>query len=310
MKALVISGGGAKGAWAGGAAHALYDKGQRWDLYVGCSTGSLLATLLPSDDFAKVKTMYTDVNANSIFSVNPFNKKGKINVWNALWRVITKKTSLGESGNLKKILTDNFTNDDYLKMMIANKSAVVATTNITKGIVEHFNSAEMKREDFIDIVIASSSVPVAMSPVTYKNCQYLDGGIMQHIPVSAAIDAGADEIDIIILRPETFPNDSFYAKNIFDVVSRSIDLMQREVSFSDAMIGHLTADVKKDIILNFYYTPCELTNNSLDFDKSKMEAWWNEGYDFIANDKTKRITFHVCNSKKRPSIKRFENNVS
>lgn len=43
MKALVISGGGSKGAFAGGVAEYLMkDKGKTYDLFLGTSTGSLL----------------------------------------------------------------------------------------------------------------------------------------------------------------------------------------------------------------------------------------------------------------------------
>ena len=43
MKALVISGGGSKGAFAGGVAQYLIkDLGYNYDLYLGTSTGSLL----------------------------------------------------------------------------------------------------------------------------------------------------------------------------------------------------------------------------------------------------------------------------
>jgi len=43
MKALVISGGGSKGAYAGGVAEYLIKKeGRDYDLYLGTSTGSLL----------------------------------------------------------------------------------------------------------------------------------------------------------------------------------------------------------------------------------------------------------------------------
>ena len=45
-KALVISGGGSKGAWAGGAIQYLLEgKEKDYDLYVGTSTGSLLYPL-------------------------------------------------------------------------------------------------------------------------------------------------------------------------------------------------------------------------------------------------------------------------
>ncbi|MDA8758559.1 patatin-like phospholipase family protein, partial [Flavobacteriaceae bacterium] len=43
MRALVISGGGSKGAFAGGVAeHLIRVKKKKYDLFLGCSTGSLL----------------------------------------------------------------------------------------------------------------------------------------------------------------------------------------------------------------------------------------------------------------------------
>jgi predicted acylesterase/phospholipase RssA len=46
IKALVISGGGAKGAWAGGFVEYLARKaGMSWDVLIGSSTGSLLVPL-------------------------------------------------------------------------------------------------------------------------------------------------------------------------------------------------------------------------------------------------------------------------
>ncbi|HUR31134.1 MAG TPA: patatin-like phospholipase family protein, partial [Saprospiraceae bacterium] len=43
MKALVISGGGSKGAWAGGLVEYLSrERGMEWDVLIGSSTGSLL----------------------------------------------------------------------------------------------------------------------------------------------------------------------------------------------------------------------------------------------------------------------------
>jgi predicted patatin/cPLA2 family phospholipase len=47
MRALVISGGGSKGAFAGGVAeHLIRVQGRKYDLYLGSSTGSLLVSHL------------------------------------------------------------------------------------------------------------------------------------------------------------------------------------------------------------------------------------------------------------------------
>ena len=73
MRALVISGGGSKGAFAGGVAQYLIeDLHKDYDLYLGTSTGSLLVSHLALQKVEKIKEIYTSVNQNSIFSNCPF----------------------------------------------------------------------------------------------------------------------------------------------------------------------------------------------------------------------------------------------
>ena len=73
MRALVISGGGSKGAFAGGVAQYLMEElHHNYDLFVGTSTGSLLISHLALDKVEKIKEVYTSVNQKSIFSSCPF----------------------------------------------------------------------------------------------------------------------------------------------------------------------------------------------------------------------------------------------
>ena len=110
MRALVISGGGSKGAFAGGVAQYLIQVQKReYDLYLGTSTGSLLIPHLSIGKIDKVKEIFTNVNQRSIFSLNPFiikRKEGRnfvsINFVNIVLQFIKRKRTFGESKNLKK----------------------------------------------------------------------------------------------------------------------------------------------------------------------------------------------------------------
>ena len=78
MRALVISGGGSKGAFAGGVAQYLTeDLGRDYDLFIGTSTGSLLLSHMALHKAEKVKKAFTSVNQSSIFSSRPFLIKKK-----------------------------------------------------------------------------------------------------------------------------------------------------------------------------------------------------------------------------------------
>ena len=67
-KALVISGGGSKGAFAGGLAQYLIEEEQRvYDLFLGTSTGSLLVSHLASLEIDEIKRAFTRVTQEAIF---------------------------------------------------------------------------------------------------------------------------------------------------------------------------------------------------------------------------------------------------
>ena len=67
-KALVISGGGSKGAFAGGVSQYLMNKEHKdYDLFIGTSTGSLMISHLALGKLDELKKLYTNVNQKTIF---------------------------------------------------------------------------------------------------------------------------------------------------------------------------------------------------------------------------------------------------
>ena len=100
MKALVISGGGSKGAFAGGVAEYLINvEKHEYDMFVGSSTGSLLIPFLSINKIEKVKKAYTSVVQSDVFNICPFimkkdkdgNLKSKINHFNVLKMLLKSK---------------------------------------------------------------------------------------------------------------------------------------------------------------------------------------------------------------------------
>ena len=114
MRALVISGGGSKGAFAGGVAEYLIDKmNNDYDIYIGTSTGSLLVTHLALKKTQILKNLFTQVTQEKIFDNSPFKikKKGEIesisiNHLNVIKNFIRGKKTFGESNNLRKTIEE------------------------------------------------------------------------------------------------------------------------------------------------------------------------------------------------------------
>ncbi|MFY0604341.1 MAG: patatin-like phospholipase family protein [Flavobacteriaceae bacterium] len=284
-KALVISGGGSKGAFAGGVAQYLLQEAQKeYDLFLGTSTGSLLITHLALDKISALRKLYTNVNQHSIFNINPFKVKNvngvnvvSIRHRSTLLSFINGSKTFGESKNLKKLIRKNISKEMYKTLYNSDKDVVVTVSNLTANKVEYKSLKDCSYDDFCDWVWASSNYVPFMSLLEKEGCQYADGGFGCLIPIREAIERGAKEIDAIILETEVTQINRMPAKNPFSLLFAVQEFMMEHVEKHNITIGKLSAK-HHDVKLNLYYTPTVLTTNSLVFDKKKMSKWWDSGY--------------------------------
>ncbi len=289
MRALVISGGGSKGAYAGGVAqHLIQEQGKKYDLFLGTSTGSLLLPHLALGDVDKVYELYTNVNQKKIFNINPFIIRRKdnrefvsINFFSSLVQFIKRKRTFGESKNLRKTIQRNFSEAEFLMAQQNVKDVVVTVSNLTKNRTEYKSIKEYSYKDFLDWIWISCNYVPFMSLVTKDDCEYADGGFGCMVPIREAIKRGATTIDAIILESEAMKQNKILGKNPFSLMVNLFSYMLDQVERHDTVVGKLAA-THKDVTLNLYYTPSRLTENSLVFNKKLMTSWWKQGFEHAA----------------------------
>jgi len=308
MKALVISGGGSKGAYAGGVAEYLIkEEGRNYDMFLGTSTGSLLIPHLAAGKIDKIHKVFTNVNQNNIFSLNPFvvRKKGNreyvtIDFLNSLWQFIKRKRTFGESKALKRYLKKNFTYEEFLQIKEAKEDVVVTVSNLSKNVVEYKSIKDFSYDEFCDWIWISCNYIPFMSLVKKDGFEYADGAFGCVVPIREAILRGATEIDAIILESESMQYNKVLGKNPFSLMLNLFGHLLDQVERSDILIGKLAAK-NKHVKLNFYYTPSKLTENSLVFNKKLMTSWWQQGYQY-AKQKCEQSHCNELREKDLPQV--------
>ncbi|WP_026308395.1 patatin-like phospholipase family protein [Spirosoma spitsbergense] len=158
---LVVSVGGARGAWGVGVANRLDSLGNRYAHVVGTSTGSLI--LLRK--FEVLNRAYTSVNQKSIFNINPFKKDGGIRTLNALFRFC--KPSLGTTDNLRTLIGTFVTPTDYQQIRTGSGGLdfTVAVVNFRTREAAYRSASEYPvYEEMVNWMWASANEPVFMSP--------------------------------------------------------------------------------------------------------------------------------------------------
>lgn len=291
QRAMVISGGGSKGAFAGGVAQYLIDvEKHNYAIFVGTSTGSLLISHLALGKVDKVKDIYTNLDRHSIFNRNPFTTKkdkygGKqigINHLEVLRGFLKNRKTFGESENLRKLIGKTFTEEEFNTLKASGKEVVVTVSNLSLNQVEYKSIKDYGYKDFCDWIWISANFVPFMSLVKKEGCEYADGGFASSVPIEEAIRLGAKTIDVIVLDTEVTYYNPLPAKNPFALMTTVNTFIASKIKSQNIQIGKLLAG-NNNRILNIFYTPTVLTTNSLIFDKKLMTEWWEKGFQYAKN---------------------------
>lgn len=206
--ALVISGGGSKGAFARGVAEFLCKQGKEYAYFLGISTGSLLIPLLAIGKVDALKEIFLNVCQKNIFNSNPFiiptdthgNCVLKINHFKGLTLFLKGSKTLGESKNLSQLIKQSYSEDDPEKLKKSRKSVIVTVSNHTTYEMEYKSIETTTYADALDWIWASANAPPFMSLLLTNGFEYTDGGFGNVAPIQKAIDLGCCDTGAIVLE--------------------------------------------------------------------------------------------------------------
>jgi predicted patatin/cPLA2 family phospholipase len=238
--------------------------------------------LLSIGAIEKLKGVFTAVTQEDIFNNCPFilkKAKGvyktKINHLGILKMFLEGKKTFGESENLRNLIFKTISETDFTQ--IQKNDVIITVSNLNTMGVEYKEAKECTYNDFCEWVWASASLIPFMSLVTKNGFEYADGGMGNIVPIYYAIQKGATELDIIVLKKNENPKRKLPVRNVLELTSRVFSFMLNQIVTDDLIIGRLEGQNKK-VTLNFYYPEEELTTNSLIFDPGQMKEWWKLGY--------------------------------
>ena len=244
-KALVISGGGSKGAFAVGVyKHLVENFGLDFNVLVGTSTGALIVPLAALGKTDLLEELYTTQKTeNIVIKDNIGNRLNKDAIFEVtpLWDTINKYyddafyEELIESG--KEI---------FLNTTCLQTEELVVFTTVQEPIPSKYY--EVRRlenaEHFRRAVLASACQPVFMTPVKvnkqvpgepFPDHQFVDGGVREYAGVQMAIDNDAKEIFTILLASDQ-PAEAPEFKTLFPILERTISIFTTDVSKNDLVI--------------------------------------------------------------------------
>lgn len=196
---LVLSGGGAKGAYEVGVWLALKKLHKKIDVVTGTSIGAINGMFVVQNDLKGALKLWRTIGFKKLYDENEFNlleddKLSKIYLGYA-------KGFFNEGGldiyKMKNIFTKFFKPYKFFKSDI---DYGIVTYNFSKNKPVIKTKKDLTKENTKDYVLASASCYPAFKPYEIDGELYIDGGYYDNIPINLAIDLGATEIIAVDLR--------------------------------------------------------------------------------------------------------------
>jgi NTE family protein len=229
--AFVLGGGGLLGAVEVGMLRALFEAGIRPDLVLGTSVGALNGALVAADPGDGVIDRLVGLWQSAVENREVWGDGAVRQVT----RAVRTGTHLHSARPLRERLHAELGDRTFSDLAIELQ---VCAASIERAAEHWFTSGRV-----VDAVVASAAVPGLLRPAVVDGEHYLDGGIVNSIPVGRAVEQGADRIFVLqvgrIDRPLTAP------RKPWDVARVSFEIARRHRFHREmaALPEHVTAHV-------------------------------------------------------------------
>lgn len=303
--ALVLSGGGAKGAFQAGALRYIDEVVKarypdfRFSLVSGVSVGCLNGVMVAQNKLPELQQLWNSINNAAVYT-------GKLNLPSALYQLAlrSKRAVLGYKP-LQALIARHVSLTDTLASGINFYMGVVS---LTDGRYHQYAARDFSDEqNFRKAILASATMPVLWEPVTEIKSskgvitQAIDGGVRNNSPLGDVLDQDPDEV--VIINCSTFTDEESpidpapgAGKNVFTIAKRALlDIALNEIFITDLReylsLNHLVKQAaekglhltnRKDKQLKAYKTvlisPLEPLGDLMDFSQPIVQKRLQHGY--------------------------------
>jgi len=188
-RALVLSGGGARGAYQIGVWRALRKLKIKIDIVTGTSVGALNGAFIVQDDFNKAYNIWRTIDYKNVFPQN-YQKLNHQEPW------IKQGYKLLKVGNQEAIGIEKLVDDslDLKKFYQSTIDFGISIAQLPTLKPLYLTKKEIPSSKIKDYLVSSATVFPVFQPKKVDNKSLIDGAYYDNLPINLAIEMGADEI--------------------------------------------------------------------------------------------------------------------
>jgi NTE family protein len=184
--AFVLGGGGHLGAHEVGMLRALLERGIVPDLVLGTSIGAINGALIAAEPTTRavdrLQQVWLGIERSDALGGGILGRLGTL---------ARTRTHLHDNHGLRRMLAEGL-GDEHVRIEDLQVPFQCVAASIESASERWFTEGPL-----LDAVLASSAVPGILPPVLVDGEHFLDGGIVNSIPVSRAVELGARTIYVL-----------------------------------------------------------------------------------------------------------------
>lgn len=248
-RALILSGGGARGSFQIGVWRYLQEKQWYPEMICGSSIGAINAVAIGSGlSVDQLTQLWIKSGSKNIYRLKLIKF-----VANALFR--KQLTPLMDTTPLKSMIHSAV---DFNRLKKSTTEIIISAVNLHTALPEFFNQNEIT----IDHLMASSAMPIIFPSHMVDGTPYWDGGIMANVPLLPALVRGMDQIIVVLLSPVGHLSTLLEPRLLMDAGEH---LMEQSLisSYQSTLMGYGNPEIN-DLLPGSTYLRKKRANNNLD----------------------------------------------
>lgn len=276
-RALVLPGGGGRGAYQVGVVKALYEKGLKFDMAFGTSIGGINAAVVAQGGIERLEELWCQIRASDIFKLPSPHQMGRM--------LLGHKLGLLDNSPLEDLLRREV---NLPKLRATNMQIGWCATDLCSLETKLFMMDDiMSTNELIDVLMATSAIPMAFPPRHISgHGLWVDGGLVRNTPMETAIQMGADEVYMVLLHPEKI---NICPTNMFEVIVRCLDIVldasaRKEIQTAElynrlVAEGNIESKGRKNVDIRVFQPKRAVNTTLLEIDPQRSRKLITQGYD-------------------------------
>ncbi|KGX86895.1 patatin-like phospholipase family protein [Pontibacillus litoralis] len=279
--ALILEGGGMRGAYTAGVLDFLMDHNIHFPYVVGASAGACNGSSYISKQKGRNYEILVEFSKHPdyISFRNMLHKKGLFGM-DFLFDTLPNRLA-------------PFDYDGFFQSVHAGQKFVVGTTDVRTGEPIYFDTFH-NGESLLKIIRASSSLPIIAPIIQYKERELLDGGIGDPIPIQPSLNAGNKKHVLVLTRNEGYVKQKikfswFFRKKFKDypMLTKALEVRHEKYNESTKLIEQMERNNEAFIIRPKH----PLTVSRVERNSQKLHSLYEQGYLEVAERKDELMKF-------------------